>query len=119
MLESLIRHQLQELYNKTVSLKGVIVRCVVSMTISTATLPPHDTTEAFSTTINQDAPSPSTTPTTKTTTLIQSTNVEEPNNEDKDAKFDSDTFTNPSAPPLTSSDESSSRIVDTSNIHTF
>ncbi|GJX90184.1 uncharacterized mitochondrial protein-like protein [Tanacetum coccineum] len=30
-----------------------------------------------------------------------------------------DTFTNPSAPPETSSAESSSRIVDTSNMHTF
>ncbi|GJV73591.1 hypothetical protein Tco_1493586 [Tanacetum coccineum] len=81
-----------------------IVLCVISMTISTATLPSHDITEAFSTTINQDAPSPSTTPTTETTTLIQSTNVEEPNNEMNDAKFDSDTFTIPSKYDLENSD---------------
>ncbi|GJT63567.1 retrovirus-related pol polyprotein from transposon TNT 1-94 [Tanacetum coccineum] len=48
------------------------------------------------------APSPSTSPKTETTaTPIQSTNVEEPNNEDEDAEFDSDTFINPFAPPNT------------------
>ncbi|GKD40769.1 retrovirus-related pol polyprotein from transposon TNT 1-94 [Tanacetum coccineum] len=46
-------------------------------------------------------------------------NVEESNHEHKDAEFDSDTFTNPFAPPVTSSTESSSRITDTSNMHTF
>ncbi|GJU12628.1 retrovirus-related pol polyprotein from transposon TNT 1-94 [Tanacetum coccineum] len=34
-------------------------------------------------------------------------------------QFDSDTFTNPFAPPDTNSVESSSRIIDTSNMHTF
>ncbi|GKA99708.1 hypothetical protein Tco_0827702 [Tanacetum coccineum] len=79
----------------------------------------HGTNQAgasSSTTIYQDAPSPSTSP---TTTPIQSTNVEQPKNEDEDAKFESDTFTNPFAPLVTSSAESSSKIVDTSNMHTF
>ncbi|GJZ07283.1 retrovirus-related pol polyprotein from transposon TNT 1-94 [Tanacetum coccineum] len=82
----------------------------VSMYVSPATLPPPDTAGASpSTTIEQDAPSPSTLLTTKTTTnLILATNVKEPNN--KDAEFDSDTFTNPFAPLVTSSAESSSRI---------
>nr|GEY45894.1 hypothetical protein [Tanacetum cinerariifolium] len=63
-----------------------------SMTVFTTTLPPPDTAKASSsTTIDQDAPSP---------------------------KFDSDTFTNPFAPLVTSSIESS-RIVDTSNMDTF
>ncbi|GJX61756.1 hypothetical protein Tco_0294656 [Tanacetum coccineum] len=50
----------------------------VSITISAATLPSPDTPGAsFSTTIEQDAPSLSTSPTTKTTTNpIQATNVE-------------------------------------------
>ncbi|GKA50284.1 hypothetical protein Tco_0743357 [Tanacetum coccineum] len=90
---------------------------VVSMTISAATLPPQDTVGASSSTIiDQNAPSPSTTPITETTTVpIHSTNVEELNNEDNDAEFDSDTFTNPFAPLVTSSAKSSSlRIVDTS-----
>ncbi|GJZ77286.1 hypothetical protein Tco_0641958 [Tanacetum coccineum] len=74
---------------------------VISATISAATLPPPDTAEASSsTTIAQDAPS------TKP-------------NEEEEAEFDSDTFTNPFALPKTSSIESSSRIVDTSNMHTF
>ncbi|GJX77228.1 retrovirus-related pol polyprotein from transposon TNT 1-94, partial [Tanacetum coccineum] len=74
---------------------------VISATISAATLPPPDTAEASSsTTIAQDAPS--TKPNAK-----------------EEAKFDSDTFTNPFALPKTSSVESSSRIVDTSNMHTF
>ncbi|GJW12633.1 integrase, catalytic region, zinc finger, CCHC-type containing protein [Tanacetum coccineum] len=68
----------------------------------------------------KDAPSPSTSPTNETTTTpIQSTNVEELNNEDEDAEFDNDTFTNLFAPPDTSSAESSLRIVDTSGMHTF
>ncbi|GJU88110.1 hypothetical protein Tco_1300533 [Tanacetum coccineum] len=94
---------------------------VVSTTIFTATLPPPDTARASSSTsIDQDALSSSTSPTTETTTTpIQSTNVEQPNDEDKDAEFDSDTFTNPFAPPVTSSANSSLRIVDTSNMHTF
>ncbi|GKE88061.1 retrovirus-related pol polyprotein from transposon TNT 1-94, partial [Tanacetum coccineum] len=73
-----------------------------------------------STTIDQDAPYLSTSSTTETTTTpIQSTNVEEPNNDNKDVEFDSDTFTNPFAPLVTSSTESSSRIIDTLNMHTF
>ncbi|GKA45565.1 retrovirus-related pol polyprotein from transposon TNT 1-94 [Tanacetum coccineum] len=71
------------------------------------------------TTINQDAHSPSNSPNNEiTTTLIQSTNVEEPN-EEEEAEFDNDTFINPFAPLETSSAESSSRIVDTSNMHTY
>ncbi|GJW88043.1 hypothetical protein Tco_0163383 [Tanacetum coccineum] len=91
----------------------------VSMYVSPATLPPPDTAGASpSTTIEQYAPSPSTLLTTKTTTNpILATNVKEPNN--KDAEFDSDTFTNPFAPLVTSSAELSSRIVDTLNMHTF
>ncbi|GJU58572.1 retrovirus-related pol polyprotein from transposon TNT 1-94 [Tanacetum coccineum] len=87
---------------------------VVSMTISVVTLLPQDISEASSSTIiDQDAPSPSTTLITKTTTTpIQSTNVEEPNNKDNDAKFDSDTFTNPFAPLVTSSAESSSSRIE-------
>nr|GEW80984.1 retrovirus-related Pol polyprotein from transposon TNT 1-94 [Tanacetum cinerariifolium] len=92
----------------------------ISMTVSTVTLPPQDIVKASSTIIDQDAPLSSTTPKTKTTTPIQYTNVEEVNNEDNDAKFDSDIFTNPFAPSLTSfAESSSSRIVDTSNMHTF
>ncbi|GKB18424.1 integrase, catalytic region, zinc finger, CCHC-type containing protein [Tanacetum coccineum] len=89
-------------------------------TNSGATLsPPNIAGASSSTSIAQDAPSLSTSLTTETTTPIQSTNVEQPNNEDEDADFDSDTFTNPFAPPVTSSAESSSRIVDTSNMYTF
>ncbi|GJS75399.1 retrovirus-related pol polyprotein from transposon TNT 1-94 [Tanacetum coccineum] len=66
---------------------------VVSTTLSAATLPPDTVGDA---------------------------NVEEPNHENEDAEFDSDTFTNLFAPPDTSSTESSSsRIVYTSNMHTF
>ncbi|GJY38845.1 retrovirus-related pol polyprotein from transposon TNT 1-94 [Tanacetum coccineum] len=84
----------------------------VSITISAATLPIQDTTGASSTTIDQDAPSPSTSPNNETTnSLIHSKNVEQPNNEE-DAEFDSVTFTNPFAPPVTSSAKSSSRIMD-------
>ncbi|GKF75013.1 retrovirus-related pol polyprotein from transposon TNT 1-94, partial [Tanacetum coccineum] len=55
----------------------------------------------------------------ETTSLpIISTNVEEPQNGEV-AEFDSDTFTNPFAPQVTSSAESSLRIVNTSNMHTF
>ncbi|GJS78956.1 polypyrimidine tract-binding protein homolog 3 [Tanacetum coccineum] len=84
---------------------------VVSQTISATTLSLDTVGATSSTTIDQDAQSPSTTPNTKAiTTLIQDTNVEEPNHENKDAEFDRDTFTNPFAPPETSSDESSTRI---------
>ncbi|GJW54564.1 retrovirus-related pol polyprotein from transposon TNT 1-94 [Tanacetum coccineum] len=65
--------------------------------------------------------SPSTTPNTeKISTPIQDANVEELNQENKDAEFNRDTSTNPFAPLDTSSTKSSSsRIVDTSNMHTF
>nr|GEZ07249.1 retrovirus-related Pol polyprotein from transposon TNT 1-94 [Tanacetum cinerariifolium] len=84
---------------------------VVSTTIFATTLPPPDTAKAsFSISFDQDAPSPSTSPNNETTTsLIQSTNVEESNVED-DAEFDSDSLTNPFAPSITSFAESSSRI---------
>ncbi|GJW69157.1 retrovirus-related pol polyprotein from transposon TNT 1-94 [Tanacetum coccineum] len=87
----------------------------VSNPISAATLPPPDTTGASSSTsIDKDAPSLSTSPNNKTSSLpINSINVE--TNEEV-AMFDSDTFTNPFAPPETSSAESSSKIVDTSNM---
>ncbi|GKF58062.1 hypothetical protein Tco_0171599, partial [Tanacetum coccineum] len=86
----------------------------VSITISAATLPPLDTARtSSSTSIDQDAPYLSTSPNNESTSPpINSTNVEEPNNE-------SDTFRNPFAPPVISFDESSSRIIDTSNMHTF
>ncbi|GKB93437.1 retrovirus-related pol polyprotein from transposon TNT 1-94 [Tanacetum coccineum] len=93
---------------------------VVSTPTSTATLPPPDTARASSSssnTIDEEAPSLSNSPNIKATNSpINSTNVE-PNEEV--TEFDSDTFTNPFAPPETSSTESSSRIVDTSNMHTF
>nr|GEX46913.1 hypothetical protein [Tanacetum cinerariifolium] len=87
---------------------------------SDATLPiPDKACASSSTTIDQDAPSSSNSPNNETTTtLINSTNVEQPLNEE-DVKFDSDTFTNPFAPLATSSTESSSRIVNTLNKHTF
>nr|GEZ27701.1 hypothetical protein [Tanacetum cinerariifolium] len=68
-----------------------------------------------------NAPSPCNTLTTKTTiSSIQSTNVEELNNEDNYTEFDSDTFTNPFDPPVTGfAESSSSRITDTLKIHTF
>ncbi|GJR62863.1 hypothetical protein Tco_1505025 [Tanacetum coccineum] len=93
---------------------------VVSTSISAATLPSLETARAsLSTIIDKDAPSLSTSPNNETaTTLILSTNVEEPNKEKK-AEYDSDTFTNPFAPPETSAAESSSKIVDTLNMHTF
>ncbi|GKC73930.1 hypothetical protein Tco_1119813 [Tanacetum coccineum] len=92
----------------------------VSKIISVATLPTPDTTRASSsTTMDQEAPSPSISPNNESTySIIHFTNVEKPNNE-KVAEFDSDTFSNPFAPLVTSSDESSSRIVNTSNMHTF
>ncbi|GJW20168.1 hypothetical protein Tco_0030790 [Tanacetum coccineum] len=66
---------------------------VVSPTLFTATLPQDTARATSSISIDQDTPSP---------------------------KFDSDTFTNPFAPPDTSSTESSSsRIVDTSNMNTL
>ncbi|GKB81072.1 retrovirus-related pol polyprotein from transposon TNT 1-94, partial [Tanacetum coccineum] len=81
---------------------------VVSLTISTATLPIPDTAGASSsTTIDQDAPSLSTSQKNETiTTPINSLIVKQPLDEE-DAEFDSDTFTNPFAPPETSSAESS------------
>ncbi|GKD26332.1 retrovirus-related pol polyprotein from transposon TNT 1-94 [Tanacetum coccineum] len=93
---------------------------VVSTTISAATLPPPNIAGvSSSTTIDQDSPSPSTSPNNETiASLINSTNIKQLNNEE-DAEFNSDTFTNPFAPSTTSSAESSSKIVDTSNTHTF
>ncbi|GJR17257.1 retrovirus-related pol polyprotein from transposon TNT 1-94 [Tanacetum coccineum] len=94
---------------------------VVSTPISTATLLPSDTARASSsssyTSIDKDAPSLSTSPNIEATNSpLNSTTVEL--NEEV-AMFDSDTFTNLFAPPDTSSAESSLRIVDTSNMHTF
>ncbi|GKB85912.1 retrovirus-related pol polyprotein from transposon TNT 1-94 [Tanacetum coccineum] len=63
-----------------------------------------------STSIDQDAPYPSTLPNNGTlTSPINYTNVDKPHNEEV-TEFDSDTYTNPFAPPVTSSAESSSRI---------
>ncbi|GJX16737.1 retrovirus-related pol polyprotein from transposon TNT 1-94 [Tanacetum coccineum] len=94
--------------------------CAASNPISAATLPPPDATKASSsssTSIDKDAPFPSTLPNIKATIYpLNSTNLE--TNEEV-AMFDSDTFTNPFAPLDTNSAESSSRIVDTSNMHTF
>ncbi|GJX20632.1 retrovirus-related pol polyprotein from transposon TNT 1-94 [Tanacetum coccineum] len=91
---------------------------VVSTPISTTTLLPSDIAEASSsTTIDQEATSLSNSLNNETSSLpINSTNVKI--NEEV-AGSDSDTFTNPFAPLETSSAESSSRIIDTSNIHTF
>ncbi|GKA77522.1 hypothetical protein Tco_0783983, partial [Tanacetum coccineum] len=64
--------------------------CVVSTLISVATLLPPDTVEASlsSTSIDKDAPSPSTSPNNETTSPpINSTNGEEPHNEEV-AEFD-------------------------------
>nr|GEX53946.1 hypothetical protein [Tanacetum cinerariifolium] len=77
-----------------------------------ATLPPPDRAGASSSSsfTDKDAPSPSTSPNIKETNLpISSKNVKA---NDKVAKFDNDTFTNPFAPPDTSSAELSSRIMD-------
>nr|GEX90111.1 retrovirus-related Pol polyprotein from transposon TNT 1-94 [Tanacetum cinerariifolium] len=66
---------------------------------------------------HKDAPSLSTSPNIETTnTPLNSTKVK-PNEEAKE--FDSENFTNPFAPLGTSSAESSLRIVDTRNMHTF
>ncbi|GJT06625.1 retrovirus-related pol polyprotein from transposon TNT 1-94 [Tanacetum coccineum] len=91
---------------------------VVSIPISASTLLPSDTARvSSSTSIDKDAPSLSTSPNIEATNSpINSTNVEP---HEEVAEFDSDTFTNPFAPPDTSSAESSSRIIDTSNMHTF
>ncbi|GJS86277.1 hypothetical protein Tco_0752818 [Tanacetum coccineum] len=93
---------------------------VVSTPNSAATLlPPNIARTPSSNTIDKDAPSLSISPNNKTTSLpINFTNVEQPHNEEV-AEFDSDTYTNPFAPPVNISAESSSRIVDTSNMHTF
>ncbi|GJZ20624.1 hypothetical protein Tco_0557214 [Tanacetum coccineum] len=87
--------------------------------ISATTLPPSDTVgvSSSSTSIEKDAHSPSISPNIKATNSpLNSTNVE---TNKEVAMFNSDTFTNPFAPPKTSLAESSSRIVDTSNMHTF
>ncbi|GJW42577.1 retrovirus-related pol polyprotein from transposon TNT 1-94 [Tanacetum coccineum] len=82
----------------------------VSTPIFAVTLLPSDTARASSsTTIDQEAPSPSISPNIEATNSpLNSTNVE--TNEEA-AEFDSDKFTNPFAPPETSSAESSSRIL--------
>ncbi|GKF59457.1 hypothetical protein Tco_0176243 [Tanacetum coccineum] len=92
----------------------------LSTPISAATLLPSDTARvSSSTSIEKDDPSPSTSPNNETTNSpINSTNVEELHNKE-DTVFNNDTFTNPFALPVTISAESSSRIVDTSNMHTF
>ncbi|GJR35575.1 hypothetical protein Tco_1211259 [Tanacetum coccineum] len=87
--------------------------------IFTANLLPPDIARASSssTSIDKDAPSPSTSPNIEATNSpINSSNIER---NEQVAEFDNDTFTNPFAPPNTSSAESSSRIVDTLNMHTF
>ncbi|GKD02956.1 hypothetical protein Tco_1177930 [Tanacetum coccineum] len=97
------------------------LQSVVSTSNSAATLPPLDITRASpsSTSIDKDAPSLCTSQNIETTTSsINSTNVEQPYNEEV-VVFDSDTFTNPFAPLVTSSAELSSWIVDTTNMHTF
>ncbi|GJZ58903.1 retrovirus-related pol polyprotein from transposon TNT 1-94 [Tanacetum coccineum] len=85
----------------------------VSTSISPATLLSSNTTGASSSTsIDKDAPTPSTSPNNETTSPpINSRNVEEPHNEEV-AEFDSDTFTIPFTLLDTSSAESSSRIID-------
>ncbi|GJU27295.1 integrase, catalytic region, zinc finger, CCHC-type containing protein [Tanacetum coccineum] len=89
----------------------------VSTPISAATLLSPDTVGASSTSIDKDAPSLSISPNIEeTNSPINSINIE-PNEEV--AEFDSDIFTNLFAPLDTSSAESSLRIVDTSNMHTF
>ncbi|GKA10847.1 retrovirus-related pol polyprotein from transposon TNT 1-94, partial [Tanacetum coccineum] len=84
---------------------------VVSTPILATTLLLSDTRRASSSTsIDKDAPAPSTSLNNETTSPpVNSTNVEKPHNEEV-TKFDSDTFTNPFAPPDTSAAESSSRI---------
>nr|GEV02587.1 putative ribonuclease H-like domain-containing protein [Tanacetum cinerariifolium] len=93
--------------------------CAVSTPISTTTLPPPDTVGASSsfTSIDKDAPSLSTSPNNETTSpLINFMNFE--TNEEVTV-FNNDKFTNPFAPQETSLAESSSRIVDTLNMHNF
>nr|GEY03202.1 reverse transcriptase domain-containing protein [Tanacetum cinerariifolium] len=94
---------------------------VVSTPISTLTLLLPDTTRSFlsSTTIDKDAPSLSILANNEITSpLIDSKNVKQPYNEVV-TEFDNETFTNLFAPPDTNASDSSSRIVDTSNMHTF
>ncbi|GJS71427.1 retrovirus-related pol polyprotein from transposon TNT 1-94 [Tanacetum coccineum] len=95
---------------------------VLSTPIPAATLLPPDTAEASpsSTSINKDASSLSISPNNETTSPpINSSNVEQPHNKEV-AEFDSYTFINPfTAPRDTSSAESTSRIIDTSIMHTF
>ncbi|GJW68058.1 retrovirus-related pol polyprotein from transposon TNT 1-94 [Tanacetum coccineum] len=89
------------------------LQSAVSTPNSAATLPPLDTTRASpsSTSIDKDAPSLSTSQNIETTTSpINSTNVEQLHNEEV-VVFDSDTFTNPFTPPVTSSAELSSWII--------
>ncbi|GJZ98330.1 retrovirus-related pol polyprotein from transposon TNT 1-94 [Tanacetum coccineum] len=76
---------------------------VVSTPISATTLLPPDIAEASSfTSIDKDAPSPSILPNNETKSPpIYSTNVKQPHIEE-DVAFNSDTFTNPFAPPVTS-----------------
>ncbi|GJW18684.1 integrase, catalytic region, zinc finger, CCHC-type containing protein, partial [Tanacetum coccineum] len=77
----------------------------------------HITGASSSTTIDKEASSLSNLPNIEATNSpFKSTNVE---TNAKVAEFDSDTFTNSFVPPNTISAESSSRIVDTSNMHTF
>ncbi|GKD55906.1 retrovirus-related pol polyprotein from transposon TNT 1-94 [Tanacetum coccineum] len=99
---------------------------VLNQAASTSSKPPikNDWDVLFQPMFDEDfkppnAPSLSISPNNETTSLlINFTNVEEPHNEEY-VEFDSDTFTNPFAPPVNSSAESSSRIVNTSNMHTF
>ncbi|GJS79836.1 retrovirus-related pol polyprotein from transposon TNT 1-94 [Tanacetum coccineum] len=72
-----------------------------------------------STTIKQDAPSPTTPIIKEIGTPIIDYNVEEKQQVNPNAEFDSDTFTNPFASPRTDSTESSTRIIDPSNMNTF
>ncbi|GKF62749.1 retrovirus-related pol polyprotein from transposon TNT 1-94, partial [Tanacetum coccineum] len=88
--------------------------------ISASTIPSPDTVGASSsssTSMDKDAPSPTTSPKNEATNSpVNSTNVD---TNGKVTEFDSDKFTNLFAPSDTNSAESSSRIVDTSNKHTF
>nr|GEZ31295.1 integrase, catalytic region, zinc finger, CCHC-type, peptidase aspartic, catalytic [Tanacetum cinerariifolium] len=83
---------------------------VVSTPISAATLLSSDTANtSFSTTIEQEAPSPSTSPNNETSSPPINSINDEPT--DEVAEFDSDKFTNPFAPLNTSSAELSLRIL--------
>nr|GEW32184.1 retrovirus-related Pol polyprotein from transposon TNT 1-94 [Tanacetum cinerariifolium] len=102
--------KLQRLNSGYIS-SGLVINQVTS-TSNTARAP-------SSTAIDKDAPSLSISSDNETTSPpIIDTNVEQTHNEEV-AMFNSDTFTNLFAPSNTSSAESSSRIVDTSNMHTF